>query len=123
LEKQKELTKDFCSPYVFINTQGRPILQDKMRELWKRSMDKSGIKYRRMYETRHTFASWALGANETPEWVARTLGHANTSMVFKTYGRYVPNLTRQDGSALERLYVESTNKNSAPESHISAPIC
>ena len=64
-----------------------------------------------MYETRHTFASCALAAGETPEWVAKTLGHVNTSMIYKTYGRYIPNLTRQDGSAFERLYSESTNKN------------
>jgi len=29
-------------------------------------------------------------------------------MVYKTYGRYIPNLTRNDGSAFERLYAEST---------------
>jgi len=60
-----------------------------------------------MYETRHTFASWALAAGESPEWVARTLGHVNTAMVYRTYGRYIPNLTRQDGSAFERLYGQS----------------
>lgn len=63
-----------------------------------------------MYETRHTFASWALGAGESPEWVARTLGHVDTTMVYKVYGRYIPNLTRQDGSAFERLYVGSEMK-------------
>ena len=63
--------------------------------------------YRRMYETRHTFASWALGAGELPEWVARTLGHVDTSMVYRTYGRYIPNLTRRDGSAFEALYIDS----------------
>ncbi len=104
-ETQRELSADFQSPYVFINTQGRPILQDKLRELWAKAMSKSNIPYRRMYETRHTFASWALAAGETPEWVARTLGHMDTSMVFRTYGRYIPNLTRQDGSALENLMV------------------
>ena len=74
-------------------------------------MDESGLHYRRMYKTRHTFASWALGAGELPEWVARTLGHADTSMVYRTYGRYIPNLTRQDGSAFEQQYVEMTQKN------------
>ena len=73
--------------------------------------------YRRMYETRHTFASWALGAGESPEWVARTLGHVNTSMLYKTCGRYIPNLTRQDGSAFKRLYLESANKKRDTISH------
>jgi integrase len=106
LEDQKKLTADFQSPYVFLNTKGRPILQDKLRELWVRVMKKSGLRYRRMYETRHTFASWALDAGETPEWVALTLGHVNTSMVYKTYGRYIPNLTRKDGSAFEKRFCE-----------------
>ncbi len=112
LEDQKKLTSKMASPYVFINTKGRPILQDKLRELWARAMAKSGLMYRRMYETRHTFASWALGAGELPEWVAQTLGHVNTSMIYSTYGRYIRNLTRQDGSAFEKLYAESTNKKS-----------
>jgi integrase len=106
LEDQKKLTANFHSPYVFINTQGRPILQEKLRELWVRAMKKSGLKYRRMYEIRHTFASWALAAGESPEWVARTLGHVDTSMVYKTYGRYIPNLKWQDGSAFEKQFSE-----------------
>jgi integrase len=104
LAAQKQMTESVDSPYVFFNTEGRPILQDKLRELWSRAMKKSGLKYRRMYETRHTFASWALAAGETPEWVARTLGHVDTSMVYRTYGRYIPNLTRKDGSAFEKQW-------------------
>jgi integrase len=104
LEAQKAQTEGFQTPYVFINIEGRPILQDKLRELWARAMKKSQLPYRRMYEIKHTFASWALAAGESPEWVARTMGHVNTAMIYKTYGRYIPNLTRQDGSALETLW-------------------
>ncbi len=107
LDRQKELTTNLDSPYVFLNNYGRPILQDKLRELWERAMKKSGLKYRKMYSTRHTFASWALAAGETPEWVARTLGHVGSAMIYKTYGRYIPNLTRQDGSAFERQYSQA----------------
>lgn len=104
LTRQRNTTEKFNSEYVFVNLQGRPILQDKLRELFQRAMEKSEIPRRRMYETRHTFASWALAAGEIPEWVAHTLGHVDTSMVFRTYGRYIPNLTRQDGSAFEQFY-------------------
>jgi integrase len=31
------------------------------------------------------------------------MGHTTTEMLFRVYSRYVPNLTRQDGSAFERL--------------------
>ena len=35
--------------------------------------------------------------------IARQLGHTTTEMLFRVYSRYVPNLTRRDGSAFERL--------------------
>ena len=79
-------------------------------------MKKSGLLYRRMYEARHTFASWALAAGEAPEWVAKTPGHIDTSMVYRTYGCYIPNLTRKDGSAFEKQYVDGTKKGN-PNRH------
>ena len=115
LEEQSEMTKGFDSPYVFVNTHGNSVNQGTLSKQWRVAMIKSCLLYRRMYETRHTFASWALGAGELPEWVAKTLGHSNTAMVYKTYGRYIRNLTRQDGSAFERLYSEFTNKNANSE--------
>jgi integrase len=36
-------------------------------------------------------------------------------MIYRTYGRYIPNLTRQDGSAFEKLYSESANKKGNSE--------
>lgn len=47
--------------------------------------------------------------------IAKTLGHVDTSMVYKTYGRYIPNLTRRDGSAFERQFVEEINQKDDPE--------
>ncbi len=37
--------------------------------------------------------------------------HANTMMLFKVYSRYVPNNTRQDGSAFEALIASSQPAN------------
>ena len=31
------------------------------------------------------------------------MGHATTEMLFRIYSRYVPNMTRKDGSAFETL--------------------
>jgi integrase len=110
LKIQKKLTEHFESQYVFLNTKGKPCVQDTLRGHWVNAMAKSGLLFRRMYETRHTFASWALAKGETPEWVARTLGHVDTSMVYRTYSQYIPNLTRQDGSALEELFSGAMKK-------------
>ena len=67
LERQKELTKTFDSEYFFLNLKGRPIIQDSLRDVWERAITKAGLPYRRMYETRHTFASWVLAFGESPE--------------------------------------------------------
>jgi integrase len=117
LAEQNSLTKHLDSPYVFVNESGQPLDQNRLRELWVRVIETSGLRFRRMYETRHTFASWALALGETPEWVARTLGHVDTSMVYKTYCRYIPNLTRDDGSALEQRFRGNSEKESMNLGH------
>ena len=57
----------------------------------------------RPYQMRHTAATLWLAAGENPEWIARQLGHTTTEMLFRVYSRYVPNLTRNDGTAFERM--------------------
>jgi len=99
LDRQRGLTEGFQTPYVFVNSEGRPIQQENLGKIWRRALSKSGVRYRRLYETRHTFASWALAAGGSPEWVAKTLGHVDTTMIYRTYGCYIPHLTRKDGSA------------------------
>jgi integrase len=67
-----------------------------------------------------------LASGENPQWIARQLGHGSTEMLFKVYARFVPNLTRQDGSAFERLLIQngasssSTPSESVPSSHVHA---
>ena len=115
LKAQKKLTTAYQSPSVFLNNRGRPVNQVSVRQIWVTAMGKSGLPFRRMYETRHTFASWSLAAGETIEWVARTLGHTTTAMVYRTYGRHIPNLTRRDGPALEGLL--AGKKERQPDRH------
>lgn len=38
------------------------------------------------------------------------MGHANTEMLFKVYSKYVPNLTRRDGSAFEKILMRKLNE-------------
>jgi integrase len=45
----------------------------------------------RMHDARHSYAVRAIRAGAPLEHVARQLGHADTQMVVKVYGRYKPN--------------------------------
>jgi integrase len=89
---------------VFCTRNGYPIENRNFtKRVWKPLPRLLKMDYRRPYQTRHTTATLMLQAGEAPEWVARILGHTTTQMLFTTYSRYVPNLTRLDGSAMARL--------------------
>lgn len=98
------------SDYVFCNEVGEPIdLNNFANRVWYPLLRYVGLEARRPYQTRHTTATLWLAAGENPEWIARQLGHANTEMLFKTYSRFVPNLTRKDGSAFDLLVSGNLN--------------
>ncbi|MDE2298368.1 MAG: site-specific integrase, partial [Burkholderiales bacterium] len=90
--------------YVFCNRAGEPLDTNNFtKRVWYPLLRHLGLELRRPYQTRHTAATLWLAAGEAPEWIARQLGHASTEMLFRVYSRYVPNLTRRDGSAFDRL--------------------
>jgi len=103
LRKQFEVTGN-VSEYVFCNKKGKPLdHRNVTKRIWYPLLRRLNISKRVPYQTRHTAATLWLASGENPEWISRQLGHANSQMLFKVYARYVPNLTRQDGSAFERL--------------------
>ena len=69
-------------------------------KVWYKTLERAQLRRRTVYQTRHSFASNALAAGESPSWVAAQLGHATAEMLFKVYARFIPNRTRRDGSAL-----------------------
>lgn len=103
LKRQWEATGKL-SEYVFCNREGHPIDNKNFSDrVWYPLLRHLGLSKRRPYQMRHTAATLWLAAGEAPEWIARQLGHSSTQMLFTVYSRYVPNMTRQDGSAIDRL--------------------
>ncbi|ANS87406.1 Putative lambdoid prophage Rac integrase [Vibrio scophthalmi] len=103
LEKQR-LGADKALKYVFTNALNRHLNYAVVaRSVWYPTLKKAGLKRRNPYQTRHTFATLLLAAGESPEWIANQMGHTTTSMLFRVYSRYVPNLMRKDGSAFARF--------------------
>jgi integrase len=102
--RQQHTMTSRVSEYVFCNSTGHSIdNQNFLNRVWAPLLRHLGYAHRRAYQTRHTAATLWLAAGEAPEWIARQLGHTSTEMLFRVYSRYVPNLTRQDGSAMDRL--------------------
>lgn len=103
LKRQWEVSGKL-SEYVFCNREGKPIDNKNFSDrVWYPLLRHLGLAPRRPYQMRHTAATLWLASGEAPEWVARQLGHSSTQMLFTVYSRFVPNMTRQDGSAIDRL--------------------
>lgn len=107
LRLQAKSTRNI-SDYVFCNQAGNPLDNKNFNNrVWRPLLRHLGLAHRRPYQMRHTTATLWLASGEAPEWIARQLGHTTTEMLFRTYSRFVPNLTRQDGSAFDRLLTQS----------------
>ena len=103
LKLQEQVSKSL-SDYVFCNLSGQPIEHNNVtKRVWYPLLKRLGLEKRRPYQSRHTAATLWLASGESPEWIAKQMGHSNTQMLFQVYSRFVPNLTRNDGSAFENL--------------------
>ncbi|PNK61527.1 site-specific integrase [Psychrobacter sp. FDAARGOS_221] len=103
LLEQRERTQPL-SDFVFCTKAGTPLNHRNVtKRVWYPLLRYLGLEKRNPYQTRHTAATLWLAAGESPEWIASQLGHSSTKMLFTVYSRYVPNLTRQDGSAFDKV--------------------
>ena len=94
--------------YVFLNSNDSFFSNDYVgKYIWHPMLRLLKLKPRSMYQTRHTTASIWLASGESPEWIAKQLGHTSTEMLFRTYSRYVPNMARNDGSLFDQYLSDS----------------
>lgn len=109
-EGKPEAGKD----YVFTGPEGGFLNLNYLREkIWYPTLTEAKLRRRTFYQTRHTFASNALAAGENPKWVADTLGHKSTEILFDVYEKYIPRRTRLDGTALMARMTEESGHASA----------
>lgn len=102
LGRQRDVTGD--REFVFCNQAGNPHCHRNVtKRVWYPILRHLGLRKRRPYQSRHTTATLWLASGENAEWVAKQLGHTTTEMLFRRYSRFIPNLTRSDGSAFQRL--------------------
>lgn len=80
------------------------------KTMWVPAMKKAGVRYRRPYQTRHTYASMMLSAGEHPMWVAKQMGHTDWTMIARVYGRWMPSSDAVAGGKAEQMWAPSAAK-------------
>lgn len=87
---QKEFTQ-LQGKFVFHDPRyGLPwASDDPLKKRWMIILRNAGVRYRNPYQTRHTFASTLLSTGSNPLYVAKQMGHRDTEMITRNYGRWI----------------------------------
>lgn len=85
---------------TIIHRRGKPI--KSFKTAWKTALERAGITRRiRPYELRHYFATRALGGGADIKATAANMGHADESMILKTYQHVLPEKRRESVEKVE----------------------
>ncbi|ANT42488.1 integrase [Helicobacter phage UKEN31U] len=85
--KELKASEPANKKFVFIDMPKRiSVFQRHFKKLLKAL----NLKDRKLYTTRHTFASLMLSQGEEAMWVSKTLGHKDLNTTYKTYSHYIP---------------------------------
>jgi integrase len=78
------------TPILFPAARGGHIDTEKFRyREWTPALRAAGVEYRRVYDCRHTFASWAIAGGVQLFYLARIMG-TSVQMIDQTYGHLLP---------------------------------
>lgn len=85
--KELKESEPASKKFVFISMPKRSTMFQRAFRSLLRALN---LKDRKLYTTRHTFASLMLSQGEEPMWVSKTLGHKDLNTTYKTYSHYIP---------------------------------
>lgn len=76
-------------PWIFADAAGQPVLDaQRINRHWRDALEDAGVRYRRAYNCRHTFASLGLKAGANPAFLAEQLGHS-LQIFYGTYAKWI----------------------------------
>lgn len=89
---------------VFLNGKsGEPWYDHSVRRWFTGLLKRAKLRHRGPNQCRHTFASQLLSNYVPLEWVARQLGHSDTTMIKKHYGKWIPKDSQRMASRISEM--------------------
>ncbi|WP_100980375.1 site-specific integrase [Helicobacter pylori] len=86
--------------FVFIDM---PKRSSVFQRHFKKLLKALNLKDRKLYTTRHTFASLMLSQGEEAMWVSKTLGHKDLNTTYKTYSHFIPQQEKERAKFLKGI--------------------
>lgn len=106
-DRDNKKTKSYELQWLWID----PVRQShytysQLTKRWKKHLESCDVRYRPLNNGRHTYASQVLSSGAvSAEWLANQLGHANTEMIHRHYGKFIP----KDASHIIRQLANALN--------------
>ncbi|OOQ39223.1 tyrosine-type recombinase/integrase [Helicobacter pylori] len=98
--KELQTSEPESEKFVFISMPKRSTMFQRAFRALLRALN---LKDRKLYTTRHTFASLMLSQGEEPMWVSKTLGHKDLNTTYKTYSHYIPKQEKERARFLKGI--------------------
>lgn len=77
-----------------------------INQSWEVAMRRAGIRYRKAYQSRHTYACWSLAAGANPNFIAKQMGHTDSQMVYRVYGSWMAENNQDQVSTINQKLSE-----------------
>jgi integrase len=87
------------SDLLFGDLENKPLLPDTVSHAWLKLIKRLGLKYIRLHDLRHTFASLMLLRGAKPKVISEALGHASVAFTMDTYSHIIEGM-QSDAMAL-----------------------
>lgn len=110
IKRQAEHTR-MTGEHVFLDPRyGEPWMEERAyrRSYWTPALKALGIRYRKPYNTRHTFATIMLMGGMTPAFCAKQLGHS-MEMFLRTYSKWLDG--SQNDLEMQRMEAAISGRN------------
>ncbi|WQW15292.1 site-specific integrase [Helicobacter pylori] len=98
--KELQASEPADKKFVFISMPKRSTMFQRAFRTLLRALN---LKDRKLYTTRHTFASLMLSQGEEAMWVSKTLGHKDLNTTYKTYSHYIPKQEKERAKFLKEI--------------------
>ncbi len=96
--KELQASEPESEKFIFISMPKRSTMFQRAFRSLLRALN---LKERKLYTTRHTFASLMLSQGEEAMWVSKTLGHKDLNTTYKTYSHYIPKQDKERAKFLK----------------------
>ena len=95
------------APELIFHRAGMPMEQNHIRRIFKRILDKAGLRKIRVHDIRHTYASLLLSDGVSLVYVKEQLGHSSIQMTVDIYGHWIPSSNRAMVNRLDNATASS----------------